>query len=168
MPLPAQSFGIWPVSGSLKLNVAIIMICRSELYSAALGIGQRSYAMLVRRITRANDGGVPVLRETQHYEFANGTKLDDTLDVSAASLAPLRYFSADHQGVFDLGVQGTHIDGWRTDSLGVRADVHATTTWPFFGSIMTEGFIAAFPLDMGARINIPVADPPIPLRQVNQ
>ena len=124
--------------------------------------GERSYATLVRRITRANDGGFPVLRETQHYEFASGTKLDDTLDVSASSLAPLRYFSADHQGVFDLTVQGTHIDGWRTDSLGVRTDVHATTTRPFFVSIMTEGFIAAFPLDMGASINIPVADPPVP------
>lgn len=109
-----------------------------------------------------SDKGVALLRETQHYQFANGTTVDDTLDVDASSLAPLRYFSADHQGKFDLNIRGTQIDGWRIDSAGVRTDVHATTTRPFFVSIMSEAFVAALPLDMGKAINIPVADPPAP------
>jgi hypothetical protein len=123
---------------------------------------ERSYATLERRVLRMSVGGVPVLREAQHYQFANGTILDDTLDVRAATLEPLRYFSADHSGSFDVMIRGTRILGWRTDSIGARTDVDATATHAFFVSIMSEGFVAALPLGTDATINIPVADPPLP------
>jgi hypothetical protein len=121
---------------------------------------ERSYATLLRRVSRLQIGGVSVLRETQHYEFANGTRLDDTLDVRASTLEPIRYFSADHQGVFDVSIEGKQINGWRADSLGARTNVDVVATHPFFVSIMSEAFIAALPLDPGDTINIPEADPP--------
>lgn len=132
------------------------------LLVTAPSAAERSYATLVRRIIRTSADGIPVLRETQHYEFANGTRLDDTLDVSASTLAPLRYFSADHQGTFDVNIEDKRIGGWRTDSAGARTDVRATATHSFFVSIMSEGFVAALPLDVGATINVPMADPPAP------
>jgi hypothetical protein len=121
---------------------------------------ERSYATLLRRTSRMQIGGVSVVRETQHYEFANGTRLDDTLDVRASTLEPIRYSSVDHQGAFDVSIEGTRIKGWRADSLGARTNVDVTATHPFFVSIMSEAFIASLPLDAGDTINIPEADPP--------
>lgn len=126
------------------------------------GAAERSYATLVRRIIRTSADSIPVLLETQHYEFANGTNLDDTLDVNASTLAPLRYFSADHHGTFDVNIADKRIDGSRTDSTGARTAVSVIATHSFFISIMSEGFIAALPLDLGATINVPMADPPAP------
>lgn len=147
--------GLSPLRVSESLDTLLLLV-------KAPNAAERSYATLVRRIIRTNAADIPVLRETQHYEFANGTKLDDTLDVRASTLAPLRYFSADHQGVFDVNIEDRRINGWRTDSAGARTDVGAIATHSFFVSIMSEAFIAALPIDVGTTINVPMADPPVP------
>ncbi|MEO7040667.1 MAG: hypothetical protein ABI035_00225 [Gemmatimonadaceae bacterium] len=83
--------------GQLGLNPGQVLesLDTLALPVTAPGAAERSYAMLLRRTIRKSAGRIPVLRETQHYEFANGTNLDDTLGVSASTLAPLRYFGAD-------------------------------------------------------------------------
>lgn len=98
------------------------------------------HATLVRRVVRTRVDAAEVLRETQHYEFASGVASDDTLDVDASTLAPLRYFSASGGGTFDVHIDGTRITGWRADTARRKAPVHAEAGQPFFVSIMTEAF----------------------------
>lgn len=122
----------------------------------------RMHATLVRRVVRTRVNAAEVLREMQHYEFASGVASDDTLDVDASTLAPLRYFSASGGGTFDVRIDGTRITGWRADTARRKASVDADAGQPFFVSIMTEAFAAAFPFDSGATREIPVANPPAP------
>lgn len=121
---------------------------------------ERINAILVRSVTHVMVDHVPALRETQHYQFSDGRTSDDTLDVSASTLAPMRYFNTSRNASFDIHIDGTRISGWRTDSTGARVGVHAETTEPFFVSIMSEGFISALPLDSGATVSLPLANPP--------
>ncbi len=121
---------------------------------------ERPSSILVRGIRHVNVGGVAIVRETQHYSSVDGGGSYDTLDVSASTLAPLRYFSSNNKQAFDVHIDGTHIDGWQADSLGVRSEVHAESRHPFFVSMMSESFIAALPLGDGAAITLPTANPP--------
>ncbi|HEY8310465.1 MAG TPA: hypothetical protein VIG47_07910 [Gemmatimonadaceae bacterium] len=123
---------------------------------------ERLYGTLVRRVFHVNTGSGTILRETQRYEFADGKVSIDTLDVNASTLAPVRYFSALGNAGIDVHIDGTRITGWRVDSLGARTKVDTMSTHPFFVSMMTESFIGAFPLDPGAVITVPTANPPVP------
>lgn len=119
-------------------------------------------ATLIRTVARVTLGGEQLLRETQHYQFSNGNSSDDTLDVRASTLAPVRYFSRDHATAFDVHIDGTEITGWRADSSGARHSVQARASTPFFVSITSEAFAAAFPFDSGATLRLPMANPPSP------
>jgi len=123
---------------------------------------ERSHATLIRRVAPVTAGREKILRETQHYQFADGSTLDDTLDVRASTLAPVRYFSRNRTGSFDLRIDGADVTGWQTDSLGARHVVQAHAKAPFFVSIMSEAFAAAFPFESGITFRLPLADPPSP------
>jgi hypothetical protein len=120
------------------------------------------HATLVRRVARVTAGRDQILRETQHYQFADGSTSDDTLDVRASTLAPVRYFSKDRTGTFDVRIDGMNIKGWKADSIGTQHIVQTRARAPFFVSIMSEAFAAAFPFDSGAALRLPLANPPSP------
>ena len=126
------------------------------------GGAESVHATLIRRVARVTTGRDQILRETQRYQFADGSTSDDTLDVRASTLAPVRYFSKNRTGSFDVRIDGADIDGWQIDSLGARQVVQTRAKAPFFVSIMSEAFAAAFPFDSGARLRLPLANPPSP------
>jgi hypothetical protein len=123
---------------------------------------ERTAAVLVRAIRHMNIAGVAIVRETQHYSSMDGGGSYDTLDVNASTLAPVRYFSSSSKNAMDVHIDGPHVEGWQTDSLGVRSEVHVDSPHPFFVSMMSESFIAALPLGDGAAITLPTANPPLP------
>jgi hypothetical protein len=121
---------------------------------------ERVYATLVRAVSRTVIGGAAALRETQHYMFATGRESEDTLDVLGSTLAPIRYFSARGPAAFDVRIDGKQITGWQSDSIGARSVENVEAPAAFFVSIMDEAFIAALPLELGASISMPLANPP--------
>lgn len=120
---------------------------------------QRLLGTLVRRVERTQSKGVPIFRETQHYVLENWDEVD-TLDVSAATLAPLRIVEISTKSGHTLDLGGRRMTGtvWSADS-GKRA-VDAPLPAPFFHGMMTEAFIAALPLAEGSTLPLSVAETP--------
>lgn len=122
---------------------------------------QRVYGTLVRRVERAQWRGIPIFRETQHYALESGDEVD-TLEVSAATLAPLRVVEIGAKSRHTIELNGARMTGtvWSADS-GERA-IDALLPEPFFHGMMTEAFIAALPFAAGSTTRLPVAETPHP------
>lgn len=122
---------------------------------------QRVYGTLVRRIERTQSNGMPIFRETQHYTLESGDEVD-TLDVSAATLAPLRVVEVGVKSRHTIELNGARLTGtvWSADS-GEQA-IDAPLPRPFFHGMMTEAFIAALPFSGGSTTRFPVAETPRP------
>ena len=120
---------------------------------------RRLLGTLVRRVEGTRWNGIPIFRETQHYELENWDEVD-TLDVSAATLAPLRVVEINTKSGHTLDFSGKRMTGtvWSADS-GEHA-VDAPLPAPFFHGMMTEAFIAALPLDEGSSVPLSVAETP--------
>jgi hypothetical protein len=120
---------------------------------------QRLLGTLVRSVERTRWNGMPILRETQHYALEHWDEID-TLDVSAATLAPLRVIEISTKNGHALDFSGKRMTDtvWSADS-GRRA-VDAPLPEPFFHGMMTEAFIAALPLAEGSTIPLSVAETP--------
>jgi hypothetical protein len=162
---PAVTAGTQPVpvapgSGSLRSDRVVNRVDTLTLLVTPKDSTERVYATLVRAVSRTVIGGAAALRETQHYMFATGRESEDTLDVLGSTLASIRYFSASGPAAFDLRIDGKQIAGWQSDSLGVRSAVKVQAPTEFFVSIMDEAFVAALPLELGASISMPLANPP--------
>jgi len=121
---------------------------------------QRITGTLVRRVRVARDSGVAVFRETQDYSLATGATEVDTLDVSAATLEPMRVVQIGATSSHDLRFHDGRLTGtvWSADS-GRRA-VDTPLGAPFFHGLMTESFLAAFPLAPDSTLRLPVSDTP--------
>lgn len=121
---------------------------------------QRIAGTLVRRVAMARDSSTLVFRETQHYSLASGGTEDDTLDVAAATLAPMRIFENNSSGGHDLRFHDGRLTGtvWSADSGRRTADVPLPSA--FFHGMMTEAFLAAFPLAPAGTLSLPVAETP--------
>lgn len=123
---------------------------------------QRIAGTLVRRVQVARDSGVAVFRETQDYTFDTGTTEVDTLDVSAATLEPMRVVQIRATSGHDLRFHDGRITGavWSADSGRIMVDVPLGA--PFFHDLMTESFLAALPLMPDSTLRLPVASTPDP------
>lgn len=162
---PAVAAGTQPVplapgAGSLRPDRVLNRVDTLTLLVTPKDSTERVYATLVRAVSRTAIGGAAALRETQHYTFATGRESEDTLDVLDSTLAPIRYFSASGTVMFDVRIDGKQIAGWQSDSIGARSAVKVEAPAAFFVSIMDEAFIAALPLELGASISMPLANPP--------
>lgn len=122
--------------------------------------GQRIAATLVRRVEDARDSGVAVLRETQNYTFATGGTEVDTLDVVAATLEPMRIVQMNATSGQDLRFHDGRLTGtaWSADSGRKAVDIPLGA--PFFHDLMTESFLAAFPLAPDSELRLPVSNTP--------
>jgi hypothetical protein len=120
---------------------------------------RRLLGTLVRRVERTRWNGIPIFRETQHYDLENWDEID-TLDVSATTLAPLRVIEISTKSGHALDFSGERMTGtvWSADS-GKHA-VDAPLPAPFFHGMMTEAFIAALPLDGRSSVPLSVAETP--------
>lgn len=121
---------------------------------------QRIAGTLVRRVREARDSGVAVFRETQDYAFTGGGTEVDTLDVSAATLEPMRIVQITATSRHELRFHDGRLTGtaWAPDS-GRRA-VDVPLGAPFFHGLMTEAFLAAFPLLADSTLRLPVSNTP--------
>lgn len=121
---------------------------------------QRIIGTLVRRVRVARDSGVAVFRETQEYTFATGETEVDTLDVSAATLEPMRVFESNGTRGDDVRFHDGRITGavWSADSG--RSTIDIPLGAPFFHEMMTESFLAALPLAADSTLRLPVAKTP--------
>lgn len=119
---------------------------------------QRLLGTLVRRVERTRSKGIPIFRETQHYVLENWDEVD-TLDVSAATLAPLRVVEIGTKSGHTLAFSSRRMTGTVWSDSGKRV-VDAPPPAPFFHGMMTEAFIAALPLTDGSTIPLSVAETP--------
>ncbi|HKV51905.1 MAG TPA: hypothetical protein VJO52_11960 [Gemmatimonadaceae bacterium] len=121
---------------------------------------QRVAGTLVRRVEEARDGGVAVFRETQEYTLAAGGTEVDTLDVVAATLEPMRIVQINATSGQDLRFHDGRLTGtaWSADSGRKTIDIPLGA--PFFHRLMTESFIAAFPLAPDSTLRLPVSKTP--------
>jgi hypothetical protein len=121
---------------------------------------QRIAGTLVRRVQAAGDSGVAVFRETQSYTFAAGGTEVDTLDVSAATLEPMRVVQVTDTSSHALRFHDGRLTGteWSADSG--RKAVDRPLGAAFFHDLMTESFLAAFPLMVDSTLRLPVSDTP--------
>ena len=121
---------------------------------------QRIAGTLVRRVGPARDSGVAVLRETQDYTFETGETEVDTLDVSAATLEPMRVVRVGATSGHDLRFHDGRITGvvWSADSGRSTIDIPLGAA--FFHEMMTESFLAALPLAPDSTLRLPVANTP--------
>lgn len=159
--IPAAQI-VYPGSATLRPGRIVDFTDTLSLLVTPRDSAERLYGTLVRHVSHMNVRGVAIVRETQRYQFTDGKVSIDTLDVRAATLAPVRYISALGKAGIDVHIDGTRITGWHVDTLGARTDVDTASTHPFFVSMMTESFIGAFPLDPGAVVTVPTANPPVP------
>lgn len=115
---------------------------------------------LVRELAIARVRGEPVFRETQHYSYASGHFEDDTLDVATATLEPVRIFENNASSGHDLRFHDGRLSGavWSADSGRRAVDVPLASA--FFHGMMTEAFLAAFPLIPNGTLRLPVAETP--------
>lgn len=121
---------------------------------------QRIEGTLVRRVEDARDSGVAVFRETQEYTFAAGGTEVDTLDVAAATLEPMRVVQISATSSQDLRFHDGRLTGavWSADSGRKPVDIPLGAA--FFHGLMTESFLAAFPLTPDSTLKLPVSDTP--------
>jgi len=121
---------------------------------------QRIGGTLVRRVQVARDSGIAVFRETQDYAFASGEIEVDTLDVSAATLEPMRVVQITGTSTHDLRFHDGRLTGtaWSADSGSRTVDIPLGAA--FFHGLMTESFLAAFPLAVDSTLHLPVSDTP--------
>ncbi|HEY7896348.1 MAG TPA: hypothetical protein VIC24_15715 [Gemmatimonadaceae bacterium] len=121
---------------------------------------QRIAGTLVRRVEEARDSGVAVFRETQDYTSAAGGSEVDTLDVVAATLEPMRIVQINATSGQDLRFHDGRLTGtaWSADSGRTAVDIPLGA--PFFHGLMTESFLAAFPLTPDSTLRLPVSNTP--------
>src|SRR5579872_4415937 len=106
---------------------------------------ERLSVTLVRRLERVEAYGQAIYRETQRYQQPDGAFTLDTLDVSARTLAPLRYFTWSKSGWSDVRIDGAHITGEVASHDSAAWQIDSTAREPFLVSMMNESFIAAYP-----------------------
>jgi len=123
---------------------------------------QRTFGTLVRRVEAAHDGGVAVFRETQRYALVTGEVEVDTLDVSAATLEPMRVFEADASSGHDLRFHDGRLTGIRWSADSGRRAIDKPLGAIFFHGMMKEAFLAALPLAPKRTLRLPVAETPDP------
>ncbi|MGH7654918.1 MAG: hypothetical protein ACREN6_09670 [Gemmatimonadaceae bacterium] len=124
---------------------------------------ERLSSVLIRSMSRVDGPGGPLFRETQRYESHEPGRAGfsyDTLDVDARTLRVLRSFSSGGGVTHDVRVADLRIDGTITTRDSGRREVHAATRVPAFESMMSESFIAAFPLSQGMPIGLPLINAP--------
>lgn len=125
---------------------------------------ERLGSTLVRRIERVRSGPEAMFRETQHYVRPNGEVEDDTLEMSARTLAFRRIVevyrdSAQKLSQNVLRSDGEHLTGFVTFPDSGRREVSMPAV-PFFHDMVDESFIGALPLDSGVTIQVPLIVPP--------
>jgi hypothetical protein len=121
--------------------------------------GEHLSSTLIRRVERIGS----VLRETQRYESHEKSRPGisyDTLDVDAASLAPLRNVFIGRGLSYDLRFSQLQMEGTMTSPDSGTRPVHAVAHEPFFPSMMQESFTAAFPYEADRAIAIRMGNPP--------
>lgn len=133
-------------------SISLVLVPRNS--------AQRIAGSLVRRVAIARESSTPVFRETQHYSLASGGTEDDTLDVATATLAPMRIFENNASGGHDLRFHDGRLTGtvWSADSGRRTVDIPVPSA--FFHGMMTEAFLAAFPLMPAGTLRLPVAETP--------
>lgn len=121
---------------------------------------QRVFGTLIRRVQLARDSNVAVFRETQDYTYDGGQTETDTMDVSAATLEPMRVFESNGARGDDVRFHDSRLTGtaWSPDS-GRRA-IDAPFGAAFFHGMTTEAFLAAFPLALDSTLHLPVGETP--------
>ncbi|HEX6537400.1 MAG TPA: hypothetical protein VF041_22655 [Gemmatimonadaceae bacterium] len=121
---------------------------------------ERLGSTLVRRIERVRSGPEELFRETQHYLRANGDVEDDTLEMSARTLAFRRIVEVYEDTARNVvRSDGERLTGFVTFPDSGRREVSMPAV-PFFHDMVDEAFIGALPLDSGVTILVPLIVPP--------